>query len=322
MTIFNMVGGSWGGSVPVVYKWEMIVYKMNADDSWNLYVPTSWYNHSWSMASPYSWKVSIDGWTETTYSWTWSSRSAITLSWYTSGSSHTIKIKPTTESYWWALAFWWWWTPWRTYLTEVLYDWSYMWYWVSATDAWDYFKYSQYSWCTNLTKIPDEVMPDTVTTIWRSFMSSQCGSTWLLESPKEYISNSVTTIWNYFRAGQYSQCTSLVSSWEESLPSTVTSIWIRFRFQQYQGCTALTEIKWWKDISVWNSESYRYRQYNDAPNKTVKVLSNVWYSSFDDTTLPNKYVTSVSVPSAYLTTFKNTSNYPWAWITDSKFVWY
>lgn len=256
-----------------VYFWqdwyyeESIVYKMNADSSWNLYVPASWISTSWSFWPNYSWKISVDGWTETTYTWNSSSWKKITLSWYTAWSNHTIQIRPTTEWYWWARAYGRVNTSCASYLTEILYDGSYMWFATSATATWNYFRYYLYSWCSSITYSPEEVLPDTVTSI-----------------------------------GTY------------------------FRVRQFENCTSLTEIKWWKDLSIWNGTQYRNLQYYwCTAMKTVKVLSDVGYSSYGSWTngaLNNAYVTSVSVPSAYLSNFKNTSNQPRAWIDDSKFVWY
>lgn len=284
-----------------IYIWEYettteyIKYKMNADSNWNLYVPIGWKDTSWSSNCTYNRIVSVDGLLGTAYSWTntggWRS---ITLSWYTAWTSHTIKIKPTTEDYQRARAYWWWDTAWRTYLTEILYDSSYMWYAVSATNTWNYFRYTLYVGCTNL-----------------------------INSAEEYLPDTVTTIGNNFRNNEYEWCTSLTYASEESLPSSVTSIGTYFRGFQYQGCTALTQIKWWKNLSIGNSTQYRLQQfYGCTSNKTVKVLSDVWYASANSNTLLNSYVTSVSVPSAYLTNFKNTTNQPWYSITDSKFIWY
>lgn len=253
-----------------IYMWreytiptESIVYKMNADSNGNLYVPVGWYSHSASSYWSYDWNISIDWWASTNYSWTWSSWWSITLSWYTAWSSHTIAITPTTETYWWALAYWWYNTAWATYLTEVVYDWSYMWYWESATSTGKYFRFCQYYQCTSLTSAPEEVLPD-----------------------------------------------------------TVTSIWAYFRGFQYYWCTSLTEIKWWKDLSIGGSY-YRREEFNwCTANKTVKVLSDVWYASYAANTLENSYVTSVSVPSAYLSNFTWASVQPRSSIDDSKFIWY
>lgn len=246
------------------YPTESIIYKMNADPSGKLYVPTGWYGTDGGLGVSYNWKVSVDWWAETTYTWTSSNWWNIALSWYTAWTNHTIMIKPTTESYWWARAYSWFNTAGKTYLTEIIYDWSYMWFAVSATATWNYFRYREYQDCTNLLNSPEEVLPDTV-----------------------------TSIWTYFRA------------------------------MQFMWCTSLNKIEWWKDLSIWNSY-YRYRQYYQCTaNKTVKVLSDVWYASYNNQTLQNGYVTTVSVPNAYLSNFINTiTEQPRSLITDSKFVWY
>lgn len=294
----------WTTPVKEVYVWttkvrpswpaaESIVYKMNANSNGKLFVPVGWYSHSNTTDCAYNWNVSVDWWTATNYSWTWGSGWSITLSWYTAWSSHTITITPTTEDYWWALSYWWYNTAWATYLTEVVYDWSYMGYWESATSTWNYFRLHQYRWCTSLITAPTEVLP-----------------------------SSVTSIWNSFRRCQYYWCTSLTTAPEEVLPDTVTSIGTYFRYGQYRECTSLTTISWWKDLSIGDSRYRYYQFYNCTASKTVKVLSDVWYASYNSDTLQSSYVTSVSVPSAYLSNFTWASVQPRSSITDSKFVGY
>lgn len=270
---------------------EYIEYKINADGGGRLYIPLWWYSASGSGNCPYSWKVSVDGWAETTYSWTGAGWTYITLSWYTANTNHTIKIVPTTEDYWWARAYCW--NGTSNYITEIVYDSSYMWYAVSATDTGDYFRAFIYSWCNQLTHPAEEYLPDTV-----------------------------TRVGNYFREYEYTSCTSLTYASEESLPNSITSIGSNFRLSQYHDCSSITEIKWWKDLSIWNSRYRYYQFYWSYSNKTVKVLSDVGYSAYDSTALNADSVTSVSVPNAYLTNFKNTYDYPWVSITDSKFIWY
>lgn len=285
----NKVRPSWP-----TYPTESIVYKMNADSNGRLYVPIWWSDSTWGKSATYSWEISVDWWAETTYSWTWSQNSSITLSGYTSWSSHTIMIKPTQESYQWARAFWWNWTAGRTYLTEILYDGSYMWYGISATNTWDYFRYLQYSGCTNLINSAEEYMPDTVTTIWERF-----------------------------RAYQYYNASKVLYSSEEALSSNISSINYYFRQNQYTWCSSLNEIKGWKDINAnLVLSQYRYQQYHDCnTNKTVKVLSDVWTHA-DSTSLNHNYVTQVKVPNAYLNNYINTGYYPRTSFADSKFVWY
>ncbi len=278
----------------IQYPTESIVYKMKADSSWNLYIPLLWRTTSWNQSCSYNWQVSVDGGAETQYSGTWSSSNPqITLSWYVAWSNHTIMIRPTTENYLWARAYCWYWASFVANLTEIVYDWSWMGYATNASASWNYFRYYQYSWCTSITKPADEYMPDTV-----------------------------TGISNYFRQSQYDWCTSLLYACEEKLNDNITTIWTYFRQRQYAFCTSLTQIKWWKDLSVW-SNYYRQAQFNGCTsNKTVKVLSNVWYPAYDANALVDTYVTSVSVPSAYLSNFVSSTSQPRTWITDSKFVWY
>lgn len=261
----------WDSEVSGVFVWdtkirptsqEYIIYKMTSDSSGNLYVPTWWLTHSGWYDATYSWKISVDGWAETTYSWTWTQGGAITLSWYTADTSYDIKISPTSESYWWALAFWWYNNWYRDKITQVVYDGSYMWYAVSATDTGDFFRAYQYYYCYNLLNSPEENLPDTV-----------------------------TTVWNYFR------------------------------YQQFYYCSILNEIQGWKDLSIWGS-NYRYNQYGACNTlKTVRVIWDVGYSASSNT-LSNNYISTVSVPSAYLSNYTDSYNYPRVWITDSKFVWY
>lgn len=273
--------------------WEKIIYKMNADSSWNLYIPTAWYSTSWSQNASYSWKVSIDWWPSSTYSWTSSYWGSITITWYTAWTNHTITIRPTSETYWWARAYCWYNTAWKSYLTDIVYDSSYIWYADSDTNTWICFRYFQYSWCSTITSCPDEVLPDTVTVIGEKF-----------------------------RWYQYYWCTSLLFAPIELLNDNTTSIWRYFRAEQYNYCSALNEVKWWKDLSI-GGTYYRQNQFSIATTpKVVTVLSDVWYSSYNDLSLPNAYTTTVYVPTAYLNNYKNSTINPRQYITDSKFVWY
>lgn len=284
----------WENKVrPTGYPTESIIIKIKANSNWVLKIPVSWINTNWWSAATYSWKVSYDWWAETTYSWTWSQTPITIATGLSANSEHTVTIKPTTESYGWARAFSFYASWIQSLLQEIIYDGSYMWYGVSATDTWDYFRYNQYNNCSSL-----------------------------IESPDEFIADTVTQIWQYFRGSQFYQCTSLKIVWVECLPSSVTSIKQSFRTSQYQNCTKVEEIKWWIDLNIW-AWYYRNSQFDSCyTNKTVKVLSDVWYASYSGATLSNQFITSVSVPNAYLTNFKNSNIYPRVNITDSKFVWY
>lgn len=399
---------------PSWHATESIEYKMNADSSGNLYVPVGWYNESpISRNAVYDWNISVDWWQSTNYSWTWSAWWSITLSWYTAWSSHTIKITPTNATNWWALAYWRTDTAWAPYLTDILYDGSYIGYGGGATSVNHYFRYSQYKWCTALTAAAKEVLPDWITVMgsyfryaqyewctslttaakevlpntltniqadfranqyswctsltttavevlpssvtsmlsdFRSWQYSWCTSlraaavevlpttvtdigahfrswqyrwcTSLTVAANEVLPSSVTSIWSSFRANQYRECTSLTTIPVEVLPDTVTSIWNYFRGYQYRWCTALTTISWWKDLSIGGKNYRRQQFYQSTASKTVKVLSDVWYASYDSDTLANSYVTTVSVPSAYLSNFTWASIEPWVSIDDNKFIGY
>jgi hypothetical protein len=303
---------------------EKIIFKMKADSSWNLMVPVAWVDTGGSVWVSYDWQYSVDGWTAARAYWTsrsWGYFYAAT--WLVANSVHTITLTPTTEAYWWARAFNFYQT-WVAYLLqEILYDSSYMWYWISETNTWWCFRYMQYVGCTALTTAPEEYLPDTVTTIWDNFRREQFrGCTGLTTLPDEVMPNSVTSIGAYFRLREHFSSTSLTKSAVEAMSSSVTTIWTNFRSQQYQSCSVLSEIPWWIDLSVWWA-NYRYQQYyQSTASKTVKVLSNVWYASADALTLQYWPVTQVQVPSAYLNNFKSTSNNPWVNISDDKFVWY
>lgn len=273
---------------------EKIVLKIRANNQWWVPIPVAWYTASSSYWAPYNWYYQVDDWAKYTASWT--SRSGgyfWALTWATPWSDHIVTITPVTEGYWWARAFSFNSTWVESLLQEIIYDSSYMGYAVSETSTWNSFRDYQYFWCSSLTT-----------------------------PPEEYLPNTVTTIWNHYRRRQFMSCTSLTKSAVEELPSSVTTIWTNFRSQQYSTCSALSEIPWWVDLSVWWA-NYRYQQYyQSTASKTVKVLSNVWYASYDALTLQYWPVTQVQVPSAYLSNFKSSTINPRVNIPDDRYVWY
>lgn len=292
------VGGSevasvraWDTKVRPMWPEECVIYKIKAVDGWRIYIGTHWTNYNGSINAPYSRYISIDGWPETLYTWTW--WSLIALTWYTNYQIYTVKIRPSVVDYWWARACWWRnsWVQ-DTVLMEIVYDGSYIWYAASATDTWNRFRAYQYIKCTYITTAPEEYLPDTV-----------------------------TRIWTYFRCKQYEQCSKLTASPVESLPNGVTSIWENFRESQYWYCSVLADINWWKDLSIGGSW-YRTNQYSGDPIKTVKVIWDVWYAAYNYYALYSNLVTSIMVQSAYLNNFRNTPNLPRQSFNDSLFVWY
>lgn len=326
----------WNWFAIIFYNWvwssidissideESIVIIMMTDSNGDLKIPVAWCNRTSSQDAPYNWKVSYDWWSETTYSWTGSASAIAIWSWLVANTTHIVVIKPVVEDYGWALAFWFRLSWVQDLLQSVVYDWSYKWYWVSSTYVWDQFRARQYYWCTSLTKAPEEVLPSSVTNIGTYFRYYQyywCTS--LTTAPEEVLPSSVTTIGNHFRERQHNWCTSLTKAPEEALPSSVTNIGSSFRAYQYYWCSILNEIKWWIDLSRGNNSYYRREQfYNCNTNKIVKVLSNVWFASYNSNTLENSYVTQVKVPNAYLQNFIDATTLPRSWITDSKFIWY
>lgn len=223
----------------------------------------------------------------------------------------------------------------------------------TVTTVWIWFRQNQYSQCASLTSIPNEVLPSVVNSIGASFRQEQysyCNSitsvptevfsplvtsidnnfrywqysrcTWLLVPSIEVLNSNITSIWDSFRYNQYGNCTNLTLAEEEVLPNTVTSIGTGFRRLQYTTCTSLSQIKWIIDYNI-GSGNYRTYQFGwCSANKTVKVLSWVWYNWAAANALYNDRVTQVSVPSAYLQNFIDTTNNPRWSITDSKFIWY
>lgn len=261
------------------YPTEVIIYKMKAWASGNLYVPIST-RGGWT-GSDYNWKISIDGWPETVYSGVSSTWSDITIgTWYTPDSVHTIMIRPVLETYGWAKAF----SCYNVWIAnliiEVVQDLSYKWFAKSATETWNGFRAYQYTGCS-LTTVPPEVLPDGVTTIGQNFRENQYyGCSSLTTATNEVIPNSVTSIWSNFRWYQYMFCTDLTSSPNEVIPASAIMNSERYRNLQYYGCTSLTTAGSEADGEHINNKIWRwYRQiqYGEctslitAPNE---VMSN------------------------------------------------
>jgi len=320
----------WGDQVrptstPPAPSGEYIEYKMRADNSGNLYVPTGWYSSSWQCNCPYDWKVSIDWWTELPVSWTWGNNTYETFWWYSAWTSHTIKITPNIEDYWWAKAYWRYINK-RSFLREVIYDGSYMWYAVSATDTGNYFRYYQYYGCTNLTLAPNEVLPDTVTTIWTSFRENQYGScTSLSLVPNEVIPNSVTSIWGNFRCAQYDGCSSLTTAANEVLPNSVTTIDSNFRTRQYSNCSNLTtaanEVLPNSVTSIWyNFRTYQYSRCTSLTTAPAEVYSSsetdIW-----DSFRYYQYYGCTSLTTAATEALPASITTIWVWFREAQYEW-
>ena len=288
------------------YDLESIVIKIDTDASGNLKIPVAWYTTSWDYWWTYDWQVSYDDWEFVRYQWTWSGSAITIASWLWAWTNHTVVIKPTTEAYGWARAFWFDWSWVADLLTEIVWDKTYMWYAISATNTWDYFRFAQYYFCNRITSIPEEYMPDTVTTIWNYFRYCQYQScTSLLTLTPEVLSNQVITIWTYFRSCQYCwesditmsimnaadeampdtvitignsfrasmywNCTLITTPAEEVMPDSITAIWSYFRKSIYRWCTSLlypTEEVFSKNVTtIW--DDFRMQQYSWCSNLLI-----------------------------------------------------
>lgn len=126
------------------------------------------------------------------------------------------------------------------------------------------FRRQQFSNCVNLESVPDEDMPDTVTTIGNYFKYSQFSGCWSLQNaPKESISENVYSIGSHFRREQYTSCTGLTTAAEESAPSVNVSIGNAYRYQQYLNCTGITRPAsevYYVNSSI-NPTNHRLEQY-------------------------------------------------------------
>ena len=252
---------------------ERIDIEIEIQNGSTIYIPT---NASYATGDTvsYDWDISVNWWTAVRYTGTATQWTAayISLSWYTTGQTYSVRITPHwVPTYWWAKAFRYKQGSWRHDLKRIIYDSSYMWYADSATNTWDYFRAWQYDWCDALLNIPDEVLPSTVTTIWNYFryrqyrwcsvidtpsvevMPSTVTSIWsnfrdsqyswcyhLTTAANEVISSGISTIPNDFRAWQYYNCYDITTVGSEALPSNITSIWDNFRGMQYDWCSDLT----------------------------------------------------------------------------------
>ncbi len=258
---------------------ERISVTIRAIRSGNYYylsIPTTWkYNGSYAS---YDWNISVDSWTAVNYQWTagsyWNIAIIVGSSW-----NHSVVIRPVTATYWRASAF--------SYveadsdtcnsLRSIGYDRSYMWYALSSTHTGDNFRYRQYASCINLNSAYNrDELPDTVTTIWDKFRAGQYRNcTSILSAGQESMPNSVTTIWDSFREEQFFYCTSLTGTFNESMSSNVTSIWDNFRSSQFEACSNINTA--WAEslpnglLTIW--DWFRSSQYVNTALTTAPAES-------------------------------------------------
>lgn len=305
---------------PPVPAEEYIEYQYRSFNSFGrqaVLIPCGWYDHNGQITYIHDWYISIDGgepFRNNSSTW-WFAR-------YVDNSGlHTIKITPVVATYWWALAFWWSGVT-GSYvngLERVTYDDSYMWYAVSATDTWDYFRYQQYKGCSSLNRITAETLPNSVTTIWDYFRAQQFMNTrlqyayfttaeampdsvtsiwthfreeqyrWssITWSANEVMSSNITVIPDYFRVRQFAYCGSLQQAGAEALPNGVITIWDEFRAYQYisNGQLRETGVEALPDtlMSMWEYfREYQYAQCSNLQNIRGWKDLNIWWWHYRD----------------------------------------
>jgi hypothetical protein len=110
----------------------------------------------------------------------------------------------------------------------------------TVTTIGNYFRGSQFAQCPLLSSAPVESLPSTVTSIGNWFRGDQYYNSGITQAAAEVLPSTITAVGDYFRCNQFLGCTSLRSTVPEVLPSSVTSFGIWFRANQYAGCTSLT----------------------------------------------------------------------------------
>ena len=288
-----------------VYPIESIVVKVRASNNWELYIPIS--KPYWASDSIYNWNISIDGWTNVFFSGTTSYRWYITIgTWYDWNSEHIVVITPVAVSYWWAKAFNYNSVKINNSLREVIQDMSYIWYAESATNTWDWFRAYQYYY-TPIITFPDEVLPNTVTTIWDHFREGQYDlARWdqMTAFPAEVLPSSVTTIWDYFRSSQYAHSHVSLPATAEVLPSSVGWIWSFFRQSQYNGSqitSAAVEVLPDSVITIWmNFRENQYGYCRSLTTAATEVRNNTITSIPDNFRIYQYYSSSIQSAQEYL----------------------
>ena len=266
----------WSASV---YQWEFaedhITVKILAWADWKLRIPTAWYWTNWQRWCYYNRFINVDWWDYTQYVWTWSTSNNIVIAeWLEPNSEHLVDLRifDVEDQYWRARAFWWSWSWIADRLTELVVDSCYLWFADSAESTWNYFRYRQYEWCTNLKNAYNEYIPATCRdtgTNFRCYQYNWCTS--LITAWVESCPNSIEEIKWWFREYQYANCRSLQQPAAEVMPNTVTVIWDHFRWWQYQNCVSITN--WAQEVLPPNLENiysyFRCNQYEWCTNLTT-----------------------------------------------------
>jgi len=313
----------WSASV---YQWEFaedhITVKVLAWADWKLRIPTAWYWTNWQRWCYYNWFINVDWWDYTQYTWTWSTSNNIVIAeWLEPNSEHLVDLRifDIEDQYWRARAFWWSWSWIADRLTELVVDSCYLWFADSAESTWNYFRYKQYEWCTNLKNAYNEYIPATCRdtgTNFRCYQYNWCTS--LITAWVESCPNSIEEIKWWFREYQYANCRSLQQPAAEVMPNTVTSIWDHFRWWQYLDCRSITN--WAQEVLPPALEYiysyFRCSQYQWCTNLTTasdEVMPNTVKHILTEFRL-NQYNWCSNLEYAAHEAISNQLLYEWYWI--------
>lgn len=269
---------------------ERTTLRIKANSNGDVYIPICWYSIDWTQNCPYKWKISIDGWTETNYSWTWSSSWGIRVGyWLKPWTIHTVTIKPQVEEYWWCRALGYKGSAYASTLINIISDKSYMWYAQTSKYTWHYYKAYQYYGCTNLLDTDSEVLPD-----------------------------SLEIIGDNYRAYEYYGCTNLKNNAEEKIYKNVRVIWDNYRAYQYTNCTSLTKIairaiNW---AAVGNN--YRYNIFSWIASTTNQATITIEWGIVDwgNWWLADNRVKNILVYNWLVTDYQSKLS----WITSTKII--
>lgn len=190
---------------------------------------------------------------------------------------------------------------------------------------WNYFRAGQYQNCWILSQLITEYIW-TPTTIWDNFRDSQYYMFWTTTylrttANNEVLPNSVTSIWSDFRRRQYAWIRSLIHQWTEVISNSLTSIWGNFRREQYRA-TWLT----WCILQPLYSNIYPSRPNSNWRNGQFAecsiAIARILWPTVDQAEYPFSQdpTVSISVPSQFLATYQADYQY-WA-SSPNVFVWY
>jgi len=271
------------------------------------------YQYNWYIAIWIAWEnavrggvwvaydryISIDWGTETRFTWVSRSSWGLLLAQWTPWEIHTVRIRPATVDYWWARAFGNGSGNCGKYIKEIIHDNTYMWFAVSATETWDYFRYAQYDGA-EITSAPAEVMPNTVTKIWNMFRADQYrGCVYLQDAPEEVMSYNLwynSDLGSNYRIYQYQNCSSLRTA---SLLATYKDNWYGGKSRE------ASDARRYQFDGAWTAWS----------NMVIDIRGTVVLPN--SAGLSNSTIAQIKVSPNLITAYQQSS--VWSGITSSKF---